>query len=135
MEFKSEQLLNASAVSPDSITAESSTVTEQHIKEQIVEFFGRKNFTLIKSFEHEMSMTNTAINTTELLCSVLKCIRVHFLSLHSNEETSYYQHVAVINKIFDTMINLVELINTSNIKSDKNKLAASLLGNIIKHII
>jgi hypothetical protein len=135
MDLKSEELINASTVPPDSIAVESPAVTEQHIKEQIVQFFGRKNFTLIKSFEHEMSMTNTAINTTELLCSVLKCMRAHFLSLHSNEETNYYQHVAIINKIFDTMINLVELINSSNIKSDKNKLAASLLGNIIKHII
>ena len=135
MEFKSEQLINASAVPPDSITAESPAVTEQHIKEQIVEFFGRKNFTLIKSFEHELALASTAINTTELLCSVLKCMRNHFISLYSSEETNYTQHVAIINKIFDSITNLVELINTSNIKSDKNKLAASLLGNIIKHII
>ena len=135
MEFKSEQLINASLVPADSITTESPAVTEQHIKEQIVEFFGRRNFTLIKSFEHELSMTNTAINTTELMSSVLKCARNHFISLYSSEETNYTQHVAIINKIFDSIINLVELINTNNIKSDKSKLAASLLGNIIKHII
>ena len=127
--------MNASPVPADSITTESPAVTEQHIKEQIVEFFGRRNFTLIKSFEHELSMTSTAINTTELMGSVLKCARNHFISLYSSEETNYTQHVAIINKIFDSIINLVELINTSNIKSDKNKLAASLLGNIIKHII
>ena len=135
MEFKSEQLINASAVPPDSITAESPAVTEQHIKEQIVEFFGRKNFTLIKSFEQELALTGAAINTTELMSSVLKCMRNHFISLYSSEETNYTLHVAIINKIFDSITNLVELINTSNIKSDKNKLAASLLGNIIKHII
>lgn len=135
MEFKSDQLINANAVPPDSITAESATITEQHIKEQIVEFFGRKNFTLIKSFEHELALTSTAINTTELMNSVLKCARNHFISLCTAEEPNYTQHVAIINKIFDSLSNLVELINTSNIKSDKNKLAASLLGNIIKHII
>jgi hypothetical protein len=135
MDLKSEELINANAVPSSSIVAETTIVTDEHIKEQIVEFFGRKNFTLIKLFEHEMSMTSAAVSTTELLCSVLKCMRTHFLSLYSNEETNYTQHVATINKIFDTMVNLVELISTSNIKSDKSKLAASLLGNIIKHII
>lgn len=135
MEFKSEELINASMVPPDTITADAPVVTEQHIKQQIVEFFGRKNFTLIKSFEHEMSMTNAALNTNELLCSVLKCTRNHFISLYDSTETTYTQHVSIINKVFDNIISLVELINTINIKSDKNKLAASLLGNIIKHII
>lgn len=135
MEFKSEELINASMVPPNSITTQTPVVTEQHIMQQIVEFFGRKNFTLIKSFEHEMSMTNAALNTNELLCSVLKCMRNHFISLYDSSETTYTQHVAIINKVFDNIISLVELINTINIKSDKNKLAASLLGNIIKHII
>jgi hypothetical protein len=135
MEFKSEELINASMVPPDSITTQSPVVTEQHIMQQIVEFFGRKNFTLIKSFEHEMLMTSAAHNTNELLCSVLKCARNHFISLYDSSETTYTQHVAVINKVFDNIISLVELINTINIKSDKNKLAASLLGNIIKHNI
>jgi hypothetical protein len=135
MDLKSEELINASQVLASSIDTEQPVVTEQHIRQHIVEYFGRKNFMLIKSFEHELSMTGAAVNTTELLSSVLKCARNHFISLYSAEETNYTQHVATINKIFDTMINLVELINTSNIKSDKNKLAASLLGNIIKHII
>jgi acetolactate synthase small subunit len=135
MEFKSEELINASMVPPDTITADAPAVTEQHIKQQIVDFFGRKNFTLIKSFEHEMLLTNSALNTNELLCSVLKCMRNHFISLYDSTETTYTQHVAIINKVFDNIISLVELINTINIKSDKNKLAASLLGNIIKHII
>ena len=135
MDLKSEELINASPVPSSSIVAEPPVVTEQHIKEQIVEFFGRKNFQLIKSFEHEMSMTSAAVSTNELMTSMLKCMRAHFLSLYSAEETNYNQYVATINKIFDTMTNLVELISTSNIKSDKNKLAASLLGNIIKHII
>jgi hypothetical protein len=135
MDLKSKELINANPVPSSTIAVESPVVTEQHIREHIVEYFGRKNFMLIKSFEHEMSMTSMAINTNDLLCSVLKCARNHFISLYSAEETNYNQHVATINKIFDTMINLVELINTSNIKSDKNKLAASLLGNIIKHII
>ena len=135
MEFKSEELINASMVPPNATTTQTPVVTEQHIMQQIVEFFGRKNFTLIKSFEHEMSMTNAALNTNELLCSVLKCMRNHFISLYDSSETTYTQHVAIINKVFDNIISLVELINTINIKSDKNKLAASLLGNIIKHII
>ena len=135
MEFKSEELINASMVPPNAITTQTPVVTEQHIMQQIVEFFGRKNFTLIKSFEHEMLMTNAALNTNELLCSVLKCMRNHFISLYDSTETTYTQHVAVINKVFDNIISLVELINTINIKSDKNKLAAALLGNIIKHII
>ena len=135
MELKSEELINANAVPSSSIVSELAVVTEQHIKDQLIEFFGRKNFVLIKSFEHEMSMTSTAINTTELLSSVLKCMRTHFLSLYTNEETNYNQHVSTINKIFDVMVDLVELLNVSNVKSDKSKLAASLLGNIIKHII
>jgi hypothetical protein len=135
MELKSEELINANTVPSSSIVSEQAVVTEQHIKDQLIEFFGRKNFVLIKSFEHEMSMTSTAINTAELLSSVLKCMRTHFLSLHINEETNYNQHVSTINKIFDVIVDLVELLNVSNIKSDKNKLAAALLGNIIKHII
>lgn len=135
MEFKSEELINASMVPPNSITTKTPVVTEQHIMQQIVDYFGRKNFTLIKSFEHELLMTNAAINTHDLLCSMLRCARNHFISLYDSSETNYTQHVAIINKVFDGIINLVELINTTNIKSDKNKLAAAMLGNIIKHII
>ena len=134
MDLKSNELINAAETSADSLTPERAVVTLEQLRSTIAAYLGQKDYSLLKNFDQSIVMSIASVSSEELLQGMVSCIRTYMLTQIRSKETNYTDRVIIVDKIFDALKSLIDVISTHNIKTNKHELAATLLGNILKQI-
>lgn len=135
MEITSNELINAVNV-PSSITAaDTRTITEQQIKDMLLSYLAQKDYTLPKFFERSHAMTSPAASFGDVVTSLHTSLRGYLMDVAVKNSDTYTNHALIINKIFENIKNLVEILAVNKITYDRNELVVTLLGNLLKSLI
>lgn len=133
MELTSNELLNATTV-PSSITAVTPiTITNNQVKDVLLGYLAQKDYTLPKHFEQGYAMASSVKSFEEAITSFQSNLRKHLINQSIKNEHTYH-HAQIINKIFENIQNLMELMIVNGIKYESPELIVSLIGNLLKSL-
>ena len=135
MDLTSNEIVNASVV-PSSITAsETSSITNTQVREVILGYLAQRDYTLPKHFEQGYSMASPVKSFEEAITSLQFNLRKHLLNRASKDESTYHHQALIINKVFENISNLMEVLMLNGVKYECNELIVSLIGNLLKSLV
>lgn len=134
MEIKSNEILNASVRSADPLTQIHQALSVADIKKYVETYVGQKDLSLIKHFDHSFSITTSSATPEELINNILKCIRMHYIMQIRATDVNSHERIIILDKVFDSIKTMFEILSVHEIKVSKNDLLAALIGNMLKSL-
>lgn len=134
MDPTSNELINA-AVVPSSVTAVTPTViTNAQVKDVLLGYLAQKDYTLPKHFEQGYAMASPVRSFEETITGLQVGLRRHLINQAIKNEETYHHQAQIINKVFENIQNLMELLTIHGVKCESTELAVSLIGNLLKSL-
>lgn len=134
MEFKSQELQSIESRSADILSNPARLITHDQLKSSIEEYFVCKDYSLLKHFTQGHALGVPAATSEDVMISMIKCVRAHFANQIRSDEANYHERLIIIDKIFDSIKNLIDVIAIHNIKVNKTELLATMIGNMLKSL-
>lgn len=134
-QFKSPELSDAASVAANQLIPSAATADVQQIEHLILSFLAQRDHTLLKHFNEGKTHTRTSISADELMSSIVDEFRRHTFKRCADSGASCNFNASLVNKIFDIIKMNLEVLRALNIPYKKNDLAASIQGNLLKHIV
>ena len=135
MDLTSNELINASIVQSSITVPETSSITNVQVREFILSYLAQRDYTLPKHFEQGYSMASPVKSFEEAITSLQFNLRKHLLNRAAKDEATYHQQALIINKVFENINNLMELLMLNGVKYECNELVVSLIGNLLKSLV
>lgn len=130
-QFNSSELKNATVVKSSATAPEIDTSTIIEIKEQIKQLLAKKNYKLIHSFEHSTLSLAPCLDEKQLFKSLFEVLRSQ---LNRSTTDSDNTKLLVINKVFDSILSLLDVLAIQKISLDRDTVIASFLGILIRNL-
>jgi hypothetical protein len=134
MELTSSQLINAASVASSCTAVEPTNISSDQVKDMLLGYIAQKSYMLPKHFEQGYATASPLRSTEEVIMSVQSNLRKHLINRASKDENSYHQQALLINKIFENIENLMQLMIANGVTCESNELVVFLIGNLLKSI-
>lgn len=130
-QFNSSELKNATEVKSSITALDLDPLDASALKDQIKQLLARKNYKLITAFEHSTLSISPCTNERQLFKALFEVLRNQ---LTRNIDQSNADQLLLINKTFESILCMLDIMAIQKINLDKDIVIASFLGILIKNL-
>lgn len=134
MEFKSQELQNAEVKPADNIHTSAVQMTVEQVRQAVERYLISKDYNLVKHFNQSLAMPAAAITSEDVIYNIIRSIRSQYTSQVRADDVNFHERLIMIDKIFDAIKGLVDILAIHNIKVSRNEIVASMIGNMLKSL-
>lgn len=130
-QFNSIELKNATEVKSSITALDPNSLSASELKDHIKQLLARKNYKLINAFDHSILSISPCTNEQQLFKALFEVLRSQ---LTRNTDQSNTDQLLIINKTFESILGMIDILSIQKVNLDKDIIIASFLGILIKNL-
>ena len=130
-QFNSKELNNAAIVKSSITAVDSDAATLNELKDRVKQLLAKKNYKLIDAFDHSTLSISPCLNEKQIFKALFESLRNQ---LTRSIDTTNTEQLLIINKVFESILNLLDILAIQKISLDKDVVISSFLGILVKNL-
>jgi hypothetical protein len=130
-QFNSPELKNATIVKSSITAPDIDDNTIDTIKDNIKQLLAKKNYKLINAFDHSSMSLSPCLDEKQLFKTLFESLRNQLV--RSTDEKNA-EKLLLINKVFESILSLLDILASQKVSLDRDVVLASFLGILIKSL-
>ena len=130
-QFNSPELKNSLPVKSSITAPEIDDRTVSELKDQIKQLLAKKNYKLLHAFDHSTLSLAPCRDEAQLFKALFEALRGY---LTRDDKKFDANQLLIVNKVFDSILSLLDVLSVQKISLDRETVIASFLGILIKNL-